>query len=128
MRIDTILVATVCAGIFYTFGLRVFDKEDLMASVCFILSIAINGVLILANFWSVAWNEFCAYQLIKEDQIETCTHVRVKVINKKQNTIKRFIVPLMIKSVIIEGKVNKAQQIEVQKKKFIFKKDKKTFT
>jgi hypothetical protein len=54
--------------------------------------------------------------------------VRVKVINKKQNTIKRFIVPLMIKSVIIEGKVNKAQQIEVQKKKFIFKKDKKTFT
>jgi hypothetical protein len=38
-----------------------------MASVCFILSIAVNGVLVLANFWSVAWNEFCAFATIGED-------------------------------------------------------------
>lgn len=108
-RIDSILVTLVWSSIFFAFGLRVFDKEDLLASVCFILSIAVNGVFVLANFWSVKWNEFCAYSLLPADQIEACTHVRVKVDNKKQNTIKRFIVPLMIKSVIIEGKVNKAQ-------------------
>lgn len=91
-----------------------FDKEDLMASICFILSIAVNGVLILANYWSVKWNEYCAFSLVADDQIEQCTHVRVKVDNKKQNTIKRFIVPLLTKSVIIaSGKVNKANQIEI---------------
>jgi hypothetical protein len=93
------------------------------------LSLAVNGVLVLANFWSVAWNEFCAFSSLAEHEIEQCTHVRVKVDNRKQNTVKRFIVPLMTKSVIIaSGKVNKANQIEIQKKKFIYSKDKKTFT
>ena len=108
-RVDSILVALVWGTIFYLFGLRCFDKEDLMASVCFILSIAVNGVFILANFWSVGWNEFCAYATIGEDKIDDCTHVKVKVDNRKQNTIKRFIVPLLVKSVMIaSGKVNKA--------------------
>jgi manganese-transporting P-type ATPase len=115
--------------LFYIFGTRCFDKEDLMASVCFILSLAVNGVFVLANFWSVAWNEFCAYSVLADDKIDQATHVRVKVDNRKQNTIKRFIVPLQVKSVIIaSGKVNKANQIEIQKKKFIYSKDKKTFT
>ena len=49
--------------------------------------------------------------------------------NRKQNVIKRYIVPLITKSMEFQaGKVNKANQIEVQKKKFIYKKDKKTFT
>jgi hypothetical protein len=67
LRIDSILVTLVWGTIFYLFGFRCFDKEDLMASVCFILSIAVNGVLVLANFWSVAWNEFCAFATIGED-------------------------------------------------------------
>ena len=67
VRVDTILVSLVWGTIFYLFGLRCFDKEDLLASVSFILSIAVNGVFILANFWSVAWNEFCAYASIGEN-------------------------------------------------------------
>jgi hypothetical protein len=107
----------------------VFDKEDLLASVSFILSIAVNGVFVLCNFWSVNWNEFCAYAQLADDQIEKCTHVRVNVDNRKQNTIKRFIVPLIVRSVILENQaVNKANQIEIQKKKFIYNKGKKTFT
>jgi hypothetical protein len=128
-RVDTILITVVWGALFYMFGLRVFNKEDLLASCLFILSIAVNGVFVLANFWSVNWNEFCAYSQLSDDKIELCTHVKVTVDNKKQNTIKRFIVPLLTKSVIIaSGKVNKANQIEVQKKKFIYSKDKKTFT
>jgi hypothetical protein len=93
----------VWSVIFSVFGFRVFDKEDLLASVCFILSIAVNGVFVLCNFWSVNWNEFCAYSQLPDDQVENCTHVRVKVENKKQNTIKRFIVPLLVRSVILEN-------------------------
>ena len=100
-----------------------------MASVCFIMSIAVNGVFVLANFWSVGWNNFCAYGKVSDDRIDQCTHVKVVVDNRKQNTIKRFIVPLLVKSVILaSGKVNKANQIEIQKKKFIYSKDRKTFT
>ena len=88
-----------------------------------------NGVLLSSNFWSVDAHEFFAYAKLQSNQIESCTHVKVRIHNKKQNVIKRYIVPLMTKSIELQkGKVNKATQIEILKKKFIFNKDKKTFT
>ena len=48
--------------------------------------------------------------------------------NKKQNTTKMFIVPLIVQSVqLVPGKINKSNQVELQKKKFIFSTDKKMF-
>jgi len=102
--------------------------EDLLAVGCLILAIAFNGVLLLSNHWSVGANEFFAFATLKEDQIEQCTHVKVRVDNKKQNTVKRHIVPLLTHSVeLLKGKVNKSNQLEIQKKKFIYSKERKTF-
>ena len=57
-----------------------------------------------------------------------CTHVKAVVCNKKQNTTKMFIVPLIVQSVqLVQGKINKSNQVELQKKKFIFSTDKKIF-
>lgn len=105
------------------------DKENLLAIGCLILAVALNGVLLLLNFWSVAAHEFYAYSALASNQIEKCTHVKAKVVNKKQNTVKQFIVPLIVQSVqLAPGKINKSNQVELQKKKFIFSQDKKTFT
>ena len=55
--------------------------------------------------------------------------MKARVENKKQNTSKQFIVPLIVQSVqLAAGKINKANQIELQKKKFIYSIDRKTFT
>jgi manganese-transporting P-type ATPase len=83
LRTDTILVSAIFGTLFYIFGTRCFDKEDILASACFILIIAINGVLLLCNFWSVGWNEWVAFSKIADGQIENCTHVKVRIDNKK---------------------------------------------
>ena len=129
MRMDIFTVAAATGALFYAFGWRLTDKEDLLAIGMLVLGILFNGVLLLSNFWSVDANEFFAYAKLKDNQIESCTHVKVRIDNRKQNVIKRYIVPLDQKSMEFQkGKVNKATQIEVLKKKFIFNKDRKTFT
>lgn len=74
------------------------DKENLIAIVCLILSIAINVLILLLNFWSVAANEFFAYRTIGPNMIRSCSHVKVIVNIKKLNTVKWFITPLVVKS------------------------------
>lgn len=64
------------------------DRENLLAVGCLILAIGFNGVLLLLNYWSVAVHEFYAYQRLSNSQIELCTHIKARVINKKQNTTK----------------------------------------
>jgi hypothetical protein len=94
-----------------------------------ILSILFNGVLLLLNFWSVAIHEFFAYSKLDMSDIKNCTDVRVRIDNQKQKTIKRFIVPLLIKQIAFTAtKVNLVNHIEVQKKRFSYNKDKKDFT
>ena len=83
----------------------------------------------MCNHWSVAYHETIAYQSLAGNQIDKCTHVRVRIDNKKQNIIKRFIVPLIAKTIeMTPGNVIIAHQVEVQKKKFSYSKDRKTFS
>lgn len=72
------------------------DKENLLATGMLILAIFVNGVLLLLNHWSVPVHQFYAYSIIGNDKIETCTHVKAKITNQKQNTMKSFITPIII--------------------------------
>ena len=83
MRADIMVAFGVTCGLLYVFGWRLFDKEDLLGIGCLVLGILFNGVLLLSNFWSVVCHEFFAYRSLADDQIESCTHVRVKIDNKK---------------------------------------------
>jgi hypothetical protein len=64
------------------------NKENLLAIGCVILAVFTNGVLLLLNFWSVAAHELYAYKTIPDSAIDLCSHVKAKVVNKKQNTTK----------------------------------------
>jgi len=70
------------------------NMENILAVGCLILAVAFNGVLLLSNYWSIAFNEFFGYAKLNNDQIELCSHVKAIVTNKKQHTTKRFIVEL----------------------------------
>ena len=83
MRMDIFTVALATGALFYAFGWRLTDKEDLLAIGMLVLGILFNGVLLLSNFWSVDANEFFAYAKLQNNQIEQCTHVKVRIDNRK---------------------------------------------
>ena len=82
-RLDIVSVCIVTSSLFWTFGWQLTDKEDLLAIGCLVLAILVNGVLLLCNFWSVSYHETIAYQALDNRQIDQCTHIRVRIDNKK---------------------------------------------
>ena len=83
LRVDIAAVAIVTVTVFYNFGWQLTDKENLLAMGCLVLSILLNGVLLLNNYWSVGYNQTIAYKSLYEGDIGNCTHVRVRIDNKK---------------------------------------------
>ena len=80
---DIVIVAIVtCAQLGY-FGWENTNMENLLAIICLIVAVAFNGVLLLSNFWSVAANEFFGFQSVEHKDLDSCTHVKCKVTNKK---------------------------------------------
>lgn len=129
LRADVISVCILTSGLFWTFGWQLTDKEDLLAIGCLVLTILLNGVLLLCNYWSVGYHETIAYQALDNRQIEQCTHVRIRIDNKKQNIVKLHIVPIVVKTMeLTAGNVIVAHQVEGQKKKFSYSKERKTFS
>ena len=82
-RVDLMAVSVITCAVLYSFGWQLTDKEDLLAMGCLVLSILLNGVLILNNYWSVAYHETIAYKSLKPIEIERCSHVRTTINNKK---------------------------------------------
>ena len=76
-------MSSITLGMLYNFGWQLTDKEDLMAIGCLVLAILLNGVLLLNNYWSVAYHETIAYQSLPGHEIERCSHVRTTINNKK---------------------------------------------
>lgn len=78
-----------------------------------VLAILFNGVCLLNNYWSVAYHQAIAYKSLSGHEIDKCTHVRVIIDNKKQSIVKKFIVPILIKTMDLDGNVIVAHQVEV---------------
>ena len=55
------VVGLVSFGMVAYFGKELTNMENILAIGSLILAVAFNGVLLLSNFWSVAANEFFAY-------------------------------------------------------------------
>ena len=113
MRVDLIFVTLATIALVHHFGWQLTDKEDLLAMGCMVLVIIFNGVLLLNNYWSVAYHETIAYQSLSGHEIDKCSHVRVRIDNKKQSIVKKFIVPILIKTMDLDGNVIVAHQVEV---------------
>lgn len=84
-RADFAAVTVVTLALFIKFGWSLTDKEDLLAMASLIFGVLINGIFLLCNHWSVAYHETIAYQSLNGAQIDKCTHVKVRIDNKKQN-------------------------------------------
>ena len=68
------------------------------------LAITFHSLLFFVNFWSADINVFFAYS--KVDDIQDCTDIWIQLENKKQQTVKTFVVPRLSLSVeITPGKL-----------------------
>jgi hypothetical protein len=96
VRFDVFPIAITALTYNHYFGEAVFDVEHLL--------------FLLLNFWSVNANVFFGFSKLSPGDIANCTHVKIKLENKKQHTVKRYIVPIIANTVVTsKGLVNKTQ-------------------
>lgn len=99
LRFDFLSAILVSYVYYHIFWEQAFDWEHLLATVMLILTVTLVFVIFLLNFWSVSAHVFFQYKALDSLQrgnIEKCTHVRIRLENKKQHTVKRYIVPIKI--------------------------------
>ena len=112
--------------LYYNFGTRIFDREELVPVLCFMLAIIAHSLLFFVNFWSADINVFFAYSKI--DDIQECSDIWIKLENKKQQTIKTMVVPRLSLSVeITPGKLQTVYSLEYLKKRMLWSNEKKIF-
>jgi hypothetical protein len=88
--------------IWYNFGSKIFDREELVPVLSLVLAITVHSLMFFINFWNADINVLFAFRVLPDDcNIQEATEVWVKIENKKQNTIKKHIVPLLSTSVEI---------------------------
>jgi hypothetical protein len=110
VRFDVFPIAITALTYNHYFGEAVFDVEHLLAMVSLILAISLHSLFLLLNFWSVNANVFFGFSKLSPGDIANCTHVKIKLENKKQHTVKRYIVPIIANTVVTsKGLVNKTQ-------------------
>ena len=61
LRFDILSVLIITTVLIYQFGWSLTDKEDLLAMGCMVITVMLNGVILLCNHWSVAYHETIAY-------------------------------------------------------------------
>lgn len=64
-RADLVAVSIITSTLFIYFGWELTNKEDLLAMASVIMAALVNGVLLLCNYWSVAYHETIAYQKLE---------------------------------------------------------------
>ena len=128
LRVDVVPVFFSAFAIYYNFGSKVFDREELVPVLTMVAAIMVHALMFFVNFWSADLNVMIAYSKLSADDIKTCTHVWVKVHNKKQDTIKRHITPLVPASHAVgTGNLHTVHSIELLKKRMLWNQAKKTF-
>lgn len=109
-------------AIWWNFGSKIFDREELVPVLCLILAITVHSLMFFINFWNADINVLFAFTKLAEDvNIQECTHIWVKIENKKQETVKKMIVPLLSTSVeITPGNLQTVHSIEIMKKRMLW--------
>lgn len=116
-------------AIYTQFGSRIFDREELVPVLCFMAAVTFHSLMFFINFWNADINIlFCYNKLGDNDELASCTDVWVKIENKKQETTKKIIVPLLSESVEISpGQLQTVYNVEVMKKRMLWSNEARTF-
>lgn len=80
-RFDVYPLFSTSFLLYYNYGTRIFDREELVPVLMFMLAIICHSLLFFVNFWSADLNVFFAYSKI--DDIQDATDIWIRLENKK---------------------------------------------
>lgn len=127
-RLDVFPIFFTTTLMWSQFGSKIFDREELVPVLSFMLWATFHSLMFFVNFWSADINVYFSFSTLKDSQVGQCSHVWVKVENLKQGTTKKLVVP--IESVSLEvtpGNLQTVYSIEIMKKRMLWSNDRKTF-
>jgi cation-transporting ATPase 13A1 len=129
LRWDVLPLAFTVPAIWYQFGSKIFDREELVPVLTLMAAITFHALTFFLNFWNADINIlFCYDKLGESTELAACSDVWVKIENKKLDTIKKHIVPLQSESVEIQpGQLQTVYSIEVMKKKMLWSNEARLF-
>lgn len=70
-------------GLIYYFGDDLLNVESIVGTTSLMVAITFHSVFLLVNFWSVNANVFLGYKKVKAGEIEKCSHIKIKLDNRK---------------------------------------------
>ena len=115
--------------LWYNFGSKVFDREELMPVLSFMLAITFHSLMFFINFWNADISIIIQYNKLSDDEeLGACSHIWVQMENKKMESIKKLIVPLVMEShEITPGNLKTVYSIEIMKKSMHWDNSRRTF-
>ena len=82
-RLDVMPIGATVLALYYNFGAKIFDREELVPVLSFMAAITFHSLLFFVNFWSADLNVFIGFSKLRDDQIDQSTHIWVRVENVK---------------------------------------------
>jgi len=126
---DVFPIAFTAAMLWYFHGEKIFDREELVPVLSLMAAVTFHSLMFFINFWNADINVmFCYTNFGEGGDITTASHIWVKIENKKQDTVKKIIVPVLTESVeIAPGKLQTVYNIEIMKKRMLWSNEKGAF-
>ena len=129
LRVDSSPILITATIIWYNFGSKIFDREELIPVLSLMAAITFHSLLFFVNFWSADANLVIGYSQLAADDVKNCTHVWVKVVNKKQDTVKRAICEIILTAHEIQpGNLQTVYSLEYMKKRMLWHQKNVTFS
>ena len=67
LRYDVAPVFVTGAAIWYNFGSKIFDREELVPVLSLVLAITVHSLMFFINFWNADINVLFAYTKLPDD-------------------------------------------------------------
>jgi hypothetical protein len=95
-RWDVFPLGITIPYIYFQFGSRIFDREELIPVLTLMGTVTFHSLMFFINFWNADINILFCYSKLSDDaELASCSDVWVKIENKKQETTKKIITPLL---------------------------------
>jgi hypothetical protein len=67
LRYDVAPLFVTAGAIWYNFGTKIFDREELVPVLSLVLAITVHSLMFFINFWNADINVLFAYTKLPED-------------------------------------------------------------
>ena len=83
-RLDVFPIFITAPALWFTFGNKIFDREELVPVLSFMLFVTFHSLMFFVNFWNADMSVIIQYtKLDKNEELSNVSHIWVSIHNKK---------------------------------------------